>query len=209
MLAECPSVLHGRWPRSRKREPGRGRSCAAGARSRFQEGRRALFAPLPHCTRFEEATCRDDECHDQKRFRSRRIDGCCSDFAGGVGLGAQARPDSAGQAGWAGRAGAAPGRLRSRARRQQGRQEHRGSARAHRLRLHRRCLRGLCALVPPGDAAHQREGGPRTIDARTTSFEAGDGQSYRFKTESSADGAAAEIVDGTASKSAATAMRSS
>lgn len=45
------------------------------------------------------------------------------------------------------------------------------------------------------------ETGPRTIDARTTSFEAGDGKSYRFKTESSASGAAAEIVDGTASKS--------
>jgi hypothetical protein len=42
------------------------------------------------------------------------------------------------------------------------------------------------------------EGGPRTIDARTTSFEAGDGASYRFKTESSAGGAPAEIVDGTA-----------
>ncbi|RDJ27598.1 DUF1849 family protein [Bosea caraganae] len=45
------------------------------------------------------------------------------------------------------------------------------------------------------------EGGPRTIDARTTSFEAGDGQSYRFKTESSATGSPAETVDGTASKS--------
>lgn len=45
------------------------------------------------------------------------------------------------------------------------------------------------------------ESGPRTIDARTTSFEAGDGQSYRFKTESSATGSPAEIVDGTASKS--------
>ncbi|AMJ59906.1 cell envelope integrity EipB family protein [Bosea sp. PAMC 26642] len=44
------------------------------------------------------------------------------------------------------------------------------------------------------------EGGPRTIDARTTSFEAGDGASYRFKTESSAGGAPAETVDGTASK---------
>jgi hypothetical protein len=44
------------------------------------------------------------------------------------------------------------------------------------------------------------EGGPRTIDARTTSFEAGDGASYRFKTESSAGGAPAEIVDGNASK---------
>lgn len=45
------------------------------------------------------------------------------------------------------------------------------------------------------------EGGPRTIDARTTSFEAGDGASYRFKTESSAGGAPAETVDGTAQKS--------
>jgi hypothetical protein len=44
------------------------------------------------------------------------------------------------------------------------------------------------------------EGGPRTIDARTTSFEAGDGASYRFKTESSTGGAP-EIVDGTAEKS--------
>jgi hypothetical protein len=47
------------------------------------------------------------------------------------------------------------------------------------------------------------EGGPRTIDARTTSFEAGDGESYRFKTESSVAGAPAEIVDGTAKKSGA------
>ncbi len=45
------------------------------------------------------------------------------------------------------------------------------------------------------------ETGPRTIDARTTSFEAGDGKSYRFKTESSTGGASAEVVDGTASKS--------
>ncbi|PZO00696.1 MAG: DUF1849 domain-containing protein [Hyphomicrobiales bacterium] len=44
------------------------------------------------------------------------------------------------------------------------------------------------------------EGGPRTIDARTTSFEAGDGASYRFKTESSASGAPTETVDGLASK---------
>jgi hypothetical protein len=44
------------------------------------------------------------------------------------------------------------------------------------------------------------EGGPRVIDARTTSFEAGDGASYRFKTESSASGAPTETVDGTASK---------
>ncbi len=44
------------------------------------------------------------------------------------------------------------------------------------------------------------EGGPRTIDARTTSFEAGDGASYRFKTESSAAGAPTEIVDGVARK---------
>lgn len=47
------------------------------------------------------------------------------------------------------------------------------------------------------------ESGPRTIDARTTSFEAGDGLSYRFKTESSAGGSPAEIVDGTASKEGA------
>ena len=44
------------------------------------------------------------------------------------------------------------------------------------------------------------ERGPRTIDARTTSFEAGDGASYRFKTESSASGAPTETVDGLASK---------
>jgi hypothetical protein len=43
------------------------------------------------------------------------------------------------------------------------------------------------------------EGGPRTIDARTTSFEAGDGASYRFKTESSTGGAP-EVIDGTAEK---------
>ncbi|MGO4172712.1 cell envelope integrity EipB family protein [Bosea sp. TAF32] len=45
------------------------------------------------------------------------------------------------------------------------------------------------------------EAGPRVIDARTTSFEAGDGASYRFKTESSSGGAAPETVDGTAEKS--------
>lgn len=44
------------------------------------------------------------------------------------------------------------------------------------------------------------EVGPRVIDARTTSFEAGDGTSYRFKTESSAAGAPTEIVDGIAEK---------
>ncbi|KPF72806.1 hypothetical protein IP69_02825 [Bosea sp. AAP35] len=44
------------------------------------------------------------------------------------------------------------------------------------------------------------ESGPRVIDARTTSFEAGDGASYRFKTESSAAGAPTETVDGIASK---------
>lgn len=44
------------------------------------------------------------------------------------------------------------------------------------------------------------EAGPRTIDARTTSFEAGDGASYRFKTESTAGGAP-DVVDGTAEKS--------
>lgn len=44
------------------------------------------------------------------------------------------------------------------------------------------------------------EGGPRVIDARTTSFEGGDGGSYRFKTESSIGGPA-EVIDGTAEKS--------
>jgi hypothetical protein len=44
------------------------------------------------------------------------------------------------------------------------------------------------------------ESGPRTIDARTTSFEAGDGGNYRFKTESSTGTGPAEIVDGTAQK---------
>ena len=44
------------------------------------------------------------------------------------------------------------------------------------------------------------EGGPRVIDARTTSFEAGDGGSYRFKTESSTAGTAPDIVDGIAEK---------
>ena len=44
------------------------------------------------------------------------------------------------------------------------------------------------------------EGGPRVIDARTTSFEAGDGASYRFKTESSASGAPTETVDGIATR---------
>ena len=46
------------------------------------------------------------------------------------------------------------------------------------------------------------EAGPRTIDARTTSFEAGDGASYRFKTESTSGGAP-DVVDGTAQKSGA------
>lgn len=46
------------------------------------------------------------------------------------------------------------------------------------------------------------ENGPRTIDARTTSFEAGDGANYRFKTESSTGPGPAEIVDGTAQKAA-------
>lgn len=45
------------------------------------------------------------------------------------------------------------------------------------------------------------EAGPRVIDARTTSFEAGDGASYRFKTESSAGGANPDTVDGAAEKS--------
>jgi hypothetical protein len=44
------------------------------------------------------------------------------------------------------------------------------------------------------------EGGPRVIDARTTSFEAGDGASYRFKTESSASGTPTETVDGIATR---------
>lgn len=43
------------------------------------------------------------------------------------------------------------------------------------------------------------EGGPRTIDARTTSFEAGDGANYRFKTESSTGGPP-EVIDGSAEK---------
>ncbi|WP_420102503.1 cell envelope integrity EipB family protein [Bosea sp. (in: a-proteobacteria)] len=47
------------------------------------------------------------------------------------------------------------------------------------------------------------EGGPRLIDARTTSFEAGDGASYRFKNESNAAGAKPETVDGTARKQGA------
>lgn len=45
------------------------------------------------------------------------------------------------------------------------------------------------------------EAGPRLIDARTTSFEAGDGANYRFKTESSTSGAKPDTVDGTAQKS--------
>lgn len=45
------------------------------------------------------------------------------------------------------------------------------------------------------------ESGPRLIDARTTSFEAGDGANYRFKTESSTGGANPDTVDGTAQKS--------
>jgi hypothetical protein len=44
------------------------------------------------------------------------------------------------------------------------------------------------------------EAGPRIVDARTTSFEAGDGASYRFKTESSSGNAKPETVDGTAEK---------
>ena len=47
------------------------------------------------------------------------------------------------------------------------------------------------------------EAGPRVIDARTTSFEEGDAKSYRFKTESSAAGAPADVVDGTAKKAEA------
>jgi hypothetical protein len=46
------------------------------------------------------------------------------------------------------------------------------------------------------------EAGPRTIDARTTSFEAGDGASYRFKTESTTGGPP-DVVDGTAEKAGA------
>ena len=45
------------------------------------------------------------------------------------------------------------------------------------------------------------EGGPRVIDARTASFESGDGASYRFKNESAAGGGTPETVDGTAQKS--------
>ncbi len=44
------------------------------------------------------------------------------------------------------------------------------------------------------------EAGPRVVDARTTSFEAGDGASYRFKTESASGNAKPETVDGTAEK---------
>lgn len=44
------------------------------------------------------------------------------------------------------------------------------------------------------------EAGRRIVDARTTSFEAGDGASYRFKTESSSGDAKPETVDGTAEK---------
>jgi hypothetical protein len=44
------------------------------------------------------------------------------------------------------------------------------------------------------------EGSPRTIDSRTTSFEAGDGRSYRFKSESIGLGAKPEVTDGTAEK---------
>ena len=47
------------------------------------------------------------------------------------------------------------------------------------------------------------EAGPRTIDARTTSFESGDGGNYRFKTESSTGAGPAETVDGTAEKTGA------
>ena len=62
---------------------------------------------------------------------------------------------------------------------------HRERARAHRLRFHRRCLRGLCAELPAGDASSTAaETGPRTSDVRTTTFEAGDGRTCRFKTES-------------------------
>jgi hypothetical protein len=43
--------------------------------------------------------------------------------------------------------------------------------------------------------------GPRLIDARSTTFEAGDGGSFRFKTENATSGAATETVDGTAQKS--------
>jgi hypothetical protein len=45
------------------------------------------------------------------------------------------------------------------------------------------------------------EAGPRLIDARSTTFEAGDGASFRFKTENVTGGAAPETVDGTAQKS--------
>lgn len=44
----------------------------------------------------------------------------------------------------------------------------------------------------------ESETGPRTSDLRTTTFEAGDGKSLRFKTESQMDGAAKSAIDGEA-----------
>lgn len=44
----------------------------------------------------------------------------------------------------------------------------------------------------------ESESGPRTSDLRTTTFEAGDGMSLRFKTESQMDGAAKSAIDGEA-----------
>ena len=46
------------------------------------------------------------------------------------------------------------------------------------------------------------EGGARTSDMRSTTFEEGDGSGFRFKTDSYADGKLMETVDGKASKSA-------
>jgi hypothetical protein len=46
------------------------------------------------------------------------------------------------------------------------------------------------------------EGGARTSDMRSTTFEEGDGSGFRFKTDSYVDGKLMEAVDGKASKSA-------
>jgi hypothetical protein len=46
------------------------------------------------------------------------------------------------------------------------------------------------------------EGGARTSDLRSTTFEEGDGSGFRFKTDSFVDGKLVESVDGSASKSA-------
>jgi EipB-like len=45
------------------------------------------------------------------------------------------------------------------------------------------------------------ETGARTSDLRTTTFEAGDGKSLRFKTESQMDGAVKSAIDGAAERS--------